>query len=78
MKYAIAWIIAVGGVALGIYVGLWLMFIKPILGCCTAYDLGMLTGHMIGITIIKCLFATPVANIIVTVIGAIAKEIFKS
>lgn len=54
------------------------MFFKPILGCCTAYDLGMLTGHMVGITIIKCILAAPVANIIISVIGAIAKEIFKS
>lgn len=65
MKYAIAWIIAVGAVVLGIYVGLWLMFFKPILGCCTAYDLGMLTGYMVGITIIKCILAAPVANIII-------------
>ena len=49
----------------GIYVGGYLTFIKPITTCITAFDLGTLTGAMIGWAIVKCLFAGSVCGIIV-------------
>lgn len=49
----------------GIYVGGYLMFIKPITTCITAFDLGTLTGAMIGWSIVKCVFAGSVCGIIV-------------
>lgn len=48
--------IAFGSIG-GAYVGGYLMFIKPILECLSMYDAGLLTGSMIGITILKCFFA---------------------
>ena len=38
-----------------LYVYFWLMLIKPIMGACAAFDAGVLTGKMIGITIMKAL-----------------------
>ena len=78
MKHFLGWLIGIGGMILGIYVGVWLLFIKPILVCCNAFDLVTLTGSMIGITIIKCIFATPVGMFIITRIGTIAYYIFES
>ena len=52
------------GVIGGLYVGGYLMFIKPIFECLTAYDAGLLTGAMIGITLLKCLFAGTVGCLI--------------
>ena len=49
----------------GAYVGGFLMFIKPIITCITAFDLGTLTGTMIGWSIVKCVFAGTVSGIII-------------
>jgi len=62
----------------GVYVGGWLMFIKPILNCCTMFDTGTLTGYIVGITILKCIFATTVGVFIAwagTMIGIIIAAI---
>ena len=56
-------------IALTAYVGLWLMFIKPIFDCCTAIDMGTLTGGLVAISIVKCLFAG-VAGTVIYMIGA--------
>lgn len=56
------------------YVGIWSMFIQPIIGCCQAYDTNTLTGTMIGITIIKCIFASTISSIIFYV-GLIISQI---
>ena len=74
MKNVIAILIFIIGVLLGCYFGGWVMFIKPIIDCLAAFDAGVLTGMMVGITIIKCLFATTVGIIIVWV-GAIVAAI---
>ena len=64
-------------IALTAYVGLWLMFIKPIFDCCEAIDMGTLSGGLVAITIIKCLFAG-VAGTVIYMIGAmIIMVIFK-
>lgn len=46
------------GVFSGLYVGGWLMFLKPILIAITAYDAGTLTGKIVFSTVIKCIFAS--------------------
>ncbi len=50
-------IFMISSIVLGCYVGGWLMFIKPIMNCCIAFDAGMLTGNMIGLTILSCVFS---------------------
>lgn len=58
------WLSIAFGLIGGTYVGGYLMFIKPILECLSMYDAGLLTGSMIGITILKCFFAGTVAGVI--------------
>ena len=77
MKYIVTWGIVIAGFVLALYTGIWTMFINPIMQCCKAYDSGDLTGFMIGITIIKCVFAAPVARLITYVTGAIGKYLIK-
>lgn len=36
------------------------MFIQPILEACQAFDAGTLTGVTVGITVLKCIFASAV------------------
>ena len=76
MKETLFWITIIVGIALGIYTGGWLLFIKPIIAVCAAYDAGTLTGSMIGWTIIKCLVFAPIAaRVIVNVTLEIAGTI---
>lgn len=44
------------GIAGGIYVGGWLMMVKPILTACAAFDAGTLTATVVGITVLKFIF----------------------
>lgn len=76
MRETLFWITIIVGVALGIYAGGWLLFIKPIITVCAAYDVGTLTGSMIGWTIIKYLVFAPIAaKVIMNVALAIAEAI---
>lgn len=76
MKETLFWITIIVGAALGIYTGGWLLFIKPIIAVCAAYDAGTLTGSMIGWTIIKCLVFAPIAaKVIMSVALGIAEAI---
>lgn len=52
------------GIIGGLYVGGWLMFIEPIMDACRAFDAGVLTGAIIGATVIKCVFASFVGSLI--------------
>lgn len=63
------------GLILAVYFGLWVMFIKPIMAACAAFDAGTLTGVIIGKTILKCIFASAAASVILTVFAWIAKII---
>lgn len=72
MRQIFAVIIFILGIAAACYFGAWVMFIKPIIGCCVAFDAGTLTATMIGITVVKCVFASIVASICVWVGGAVA------
>lgn len=72
MRQILAALIFILGLVAAFYFGGWLMFIKPIIGCCKAFDGGTLTAMMIGTTVIKCIFASVVASICVWVGGVIA------
>lgn len=58
------WLSIVSGLIGGAYVGGYLMFVKPIIECLAMYDAGLLTGSIIGMTIIKCIFAGTVGGAI--------------
>ena len=77
MKYIIGWIVLIGSVVCGVYVGGWLMFIQPIIEACKAFDAGTLTGLIVGTTVLKCVFASTVGGIIVWIGSSIATIIFK-
>ena len=65
------------GVITGLYVGLWVLLIDPIIDVCRAYDNHTLTGLMIGIAIVKCLFSGAVMYLISYfgfIIGTIIKH----
>lgn len=75
MKDIIAIIVLALSFILAAYVGLWLMFIDPILYACSCFDAGTLTGTVIGMTILKCIFASPVAGIILFIGAGISNII---
>ena len=64
MKNLVAVLVAVAGVLLGLYTGGWVLFIQPIIQACKAFDAGVLTATIIGITIVKCVCAEAVGSII--------------
>lgn len=74
----LGWIVFIGSAAYGVYVGTWLMFIKPIIEACKAFDAGTLTGLLVGTTVLKCLFASLAGWIIVYVGSVVAQRLFKS
>ena len=57
-------LIMVVGFAIAGYIGIWEMFIGPIIDACKHFDAGTLTGLMVGKTIIKCVFASTVSSLI--------------
>lgn len=59
-----SWLFYIVGIVGGLYVGCWSMFIKPIMDACQHFDAGTLTGMIVGATILKCLFASPVGVLI--------------
>lgn len=76
MRETLFWTAIIVGIALSIYTGGWLLFIKPVIAVCAAYDAGTLTGSMIGWTIIKCLVFAPIAaKVIMSVALGIAEAI---
>lgn len=77
MKVIIGWIVLIGSVVGGLYVGGWLMFIQPIIEACKAFDAGTLTGLIVGTTVLKCIFASTVGALIVWIGSAIATAMFK-
>lgn len=76
MRETLFWTAIIVGIVLSIYAGGWLLFIKPVISVCAAYDAGTLTGSMIGWTIIKCLVFAPIAaKVIMSVALGIAEAI---
>lgn len=76
MKVIMGWIVLIGSIVGGLYVGGWMMFIQPILEACKAFDAGTLTGLIVGVTVLKCIFASAVGGVIVWVGSAIAVTLF--
>ena len=66
MTKVVSWIILIGSILCGLYVGGWIMFIQPIIEACRCFDAGTLTGAVIGSTIVKCALASFVTSIIVS------------
>lgn len=77
IKIVLALSIIVAGIAAAIYYGLWVMFIQSIISACAAFDAGTLTASVVGWTVIKCIFASTVAGIILSAACAIAKFLCK-
>lgn len=61
----IGFIIIVASFILAGYVGIWEMFIGPIIDACKHFDAGTLTGLIVGKTVLKCVFASTVSSLIV-------------
>jgi len=64
MKNFIGFLFIIVGIVGGLYIGGWMLFIQPIIEACQAFDTGTLTGTIVGITILKCFFASVVGSII--------------
>lgn len=64
MKKLIGVVIIIASIVGAIYLGGWILFIKPILDACAAFDTGTLTSTVIVITIIKCIIASAVGGVI--------------
>lgn len=64
MRQILAVLMFIVGIVAACYLGGWVMFIKPIIDCCRAFDGGTLTGLMVGVAVLKCVFAGAVASII--------------
>lgn len=62
----VSWIVLIGSILCGLYVGEWIMFIQPIVEACKCFDAGTLTGTIIGSTIVKCALASFVTSIIIS------------
>ena len=76
-RMILAILVFVIGIILAVYFGLWLMFIKPIMAACAAYDAGALTGVIIGKTVLKCIFAGTVESVTLRVFAKIAEKILE-
>ena len=66
MIKVVSWIILIGSILCGLYVGGWIMFIQPVIEACKHFDAGTLTGAIVGSTIVKCALASFVTSIIVS------------
>lgn len=63
MKKFLSVFFLIAGIVAATYLGGFVLFAKPILACCSAFDEGTLTGMMIGITFLKCCVASIVASV---------------
>lgn len=75
IRMILAILVFIVGVIFAVYFGLWVMFIKPIMAACAAFDAGTLTAVIIGETVLKCIFASAAASVILAVFTGIAQII---
>lgn len=61
------------GLVASVYVGGWVMIIKPVKGAIVAHAMGTLTFYQLVITILKCICSTTVAGFI-WILGYIASN----
>ena len=71
-KRIISIVLFIVGILLAIYIGGWLLFIKPIIACCIAFDAGTLTAFIVGVSVIKVLCASAVAGVIFWITSTIS------
>ncbi|MGL4573017.1 MAG: hypothetical protein ACRCVJ_18400 [Clostridium sp.] len=71
MKNIIGVLLVIAGVALGAYVGFWIMFVGGIMGIANAWDIGTLSASLIGWNVIKILSASFVGYGIFSVLAFI-------
>jgi hypothetical protein len=64
IKKICAWVCLIIGIVGSLYVGGWVMFIQSIIEACRHFDAGTLTGIIVGVTILKCIFASTVGILI--------------
>ena len=72
MKHLIGILITIGSIILGIYVGVWVMCVQPIMDVCMAIDNHTISASIVGVAVIKILFSSVVGGLIAyigTVIG---------
>jgi len=77
MKNIIGNLLIAAGVVGGLYVGGWILFIQPIIEACKAFDAGTLTGLVVGVTVLKCIFASAVGTAI-AYIGVFVGSVLKA
>ena len=75
MRNLIGVLIVIVGILLGLYIGGWIMFVKPIIDICYAIDDQTISAVAVGITIIKCLLASFVGVVIAQIGIVIGKLI---
>lgn len=66
MKKLLGVLLIIIGVVGGIYVGGFVMFVQPILDVCKAIDTKTLTCTVVGVAILKCIFASFIGYLIAT------------
>lgn len=74
----LGFLIAAFGIIGGLYVGVWLMFVQPILYACSCFDAGTLTATVVGVTVLECLFAGAAGGVIAYIgvfLGAIIADL---
>lgn len=59
-------------IIIGLYVGIWVMLVEPIIYACQCFDAGTLTETIVGITIIKILMSGFVGTLIMLIGFSIA------
>lgn len=64
MKKRIGKIVSYIGAVLGLYVGVWLMLLEPIIEACKLFEIGELAGAVIFVTILKVILAPTVGLLI--------------
>jgi hypothetical protein len=67
IKRILGVIIILGSIFLAGYVGLWEMFIEPIINACQHFDAGTLNATILATTVLKCVFASTVGGLILAV-----------
>ena len=67
MKNIVGITLILAGIIGALYVGGWVMFIQPIMDACRHFDAGTLTGTIVGVTVLKCIFASTVGTIIASI-----------
>lgn len=61
---SLSWIVTIGSILLGIYIGGWLLFVSPIISLVLGFQAGSLTAGLIGWSIVKIVSAGFVGTII--------------